>query len=97
MSLRLPYSTTNQSSLNMRGLYSSVLPPDISCSAGRPAIMFSAWVESEPAREVSCSLFSGPKGWMYCKWMNAEGYEAAGWSDEGGRGVKRSGCWTDTS
>lgn len=61
MSLQLPYSTTNQSSLNMRGLYSSLLPPDISCLAGRPAIMFSAWVESEPEREVSCSLFSGPR------------------------------------
>lgn len=37
------YFTTEQSTFNMgKGLYSSLVPPDISRLVGQPAIMFSA-------------------------------------------------------
>lgn len=42
-----------KSTFNMKGLYSSLAPPDISRLADQPAIMFSAWVKRESQREGS--------------------------------------------
>lgn len=92
--LQLPYSTTDQSSLNMRGLCRSLLPPDISCLAGRPAIMFSAWVERKSERERSTVHSSWFKGQIS---VEEHRDETEGWSGEDSTGMKLSGCWTDTS
>lgn len=73
----------------MRGLYSSLIPPDISCLAGWPSHFLPGLRETETEWSVVHSFFFSAIQMEECR--------GTGWSNESRRGKKLSGCWTDTS
>lgn len=75
----------------MRGLYSSLIPPDISCLAGWPSHFLPGLRKRQRESGQLFTLF------FFFSEIQMEECRGTGWSNESRRGKKLSGCWTDTS